>query len=253
MEVFPFLDLLEFLDLFDLFCFLSPTSLSSSLRSRICTLFPHVHDHRPQARLFGKLRASCTSHFFLSFMYTITDLKPGRAISIDGEPYIVLASQFGRKSQSKANMQCKLKNLKTGVIMARNFQGSEKIEPADVGYQRVQYLYSDGDTYTFMNLDTYDQFPLAKDVLEDIAGYLVDGLEVDALMYGEKPIGINLPSTVNLKVVETIPGVKGDTATGGSKPAKLESGISVNVPLFVNEGDKVKVNTETGEYMERVS
>ncbi len=186
-------------------------------------------------------------------MYTITDLKPGRAISIDGEPYIVLASQFGRKSQSKANMQCKLKNLKTGVIMAKNFQGSEKIEPADVGYQKVQYLYNDGSSYTFMNLDTYDQFPLSNDVVEDVAGYLVDGLEVDALMYGDKPIGINLPSTVALKVVETIPGVKGDTATGGSKPAKLETGISVNVPLFVNEGDKVKVNTETGQYMERVS
>lgn len=184
-------------------------------------------------------------------MYTITDLKPGRAVTLDGEPYLVVASQFGRKSQSKANMQCKLKNLKTGAVVSRNFQGSEKIEEADVGYKHVQYLYNDGDTYTFMDLENYDQYPLNKDVLEEQAGFLTDGLELDALMYEENPIGIKLPSTVVLVVKETIPGVKGDTATGGSKPALMTSGISVNVPLFVNEGDKIKVNTETGEYMSR--
>ncbi|MBI3618855.1 elongation factor P [Candidatus Peregrinibacteria bacterium] len=184
-------------------------------------------------------------------MYTITDLKPGRAITIDGEPYLVVSSQFGRKSQSKANMQCKLKNLQTGAVVAKNFQGSEKIEEADVGFRKVQYLYGDDDTATFMDLQSYDQFPLPKDALEEQMGYLVEGQEVDALMYGEKPIGIKLPSTVVLTVVETIPGVKGDTATGGSKPAKMDTGLSVNVPLFINEGDKVKVNTETGVYMER--
>ncbi len=184
-------------------------------------------------------------------MYTITDLKPGRAISIDGEPYLVMSSQFGRKSQSKANMQCKLKNLKTGATLARNFQGSEKIEEADVGYKHVQYLFSDNDTCTFMDLKTYDQFALQKDSLEEITGYLADGLECDALMYGENPIGIKLPSTVVLTVKETIPGVKGDTATGGSKPATMDTGLTVNVPLFINEGDKVIVNTETGEYKER--
>jgi elongation factor P len=184
-------------------------------------------------------------------MYTITDLKPGRAISIDGEPYLVLSSQFGRKSQSKANMQCKLKNLKTGVIMARNFQGSEKIEPADVGYRHVQFLYRDNDASTFMDLETYDQFALQNDSLEGLVDYLSDGLECDALMYGEHAISIKLPSTVILIVKETIPGVKGDTATGGNKPATMDTGLLVNVPLFVNEGDKIKVNTETGTYMER--
>ena len=186
-------------------------------------------------------------------MYDITDLKPGRAINLDGEPYIVINSQFGRKSQSKANMQCKLKNLKTGSIVARNFQGSEKIEPADVGYRRVQYLYNNGDAFTFMDSENYDQFDLSKDVVGDNALYLVDGNEVDALMFEDNPIGIQLKATVDLKVVETIPGVKGDTATGGNKPAKLESGLTVNVPLFINEGDTVKVNTETGLYMTRVS
>lgn len=186
-------------------------------------------------------------------MYEITDLKPGRAIQLDGEPFIVLSSVFGRKSQSKANMQCKLRNLKTNAVVARNFQGSEKIEPADVGYRKVQYLYNDTINFTFMDLDSYDQFELSSDVIGESAGYLVEGNEVDALMFADAPIGIQLKSTVDLKVVETIPGVKGDTATGGNKPAKLETGISVNVPLFINEGDTVKVNTETGLYMTRVS
>lgn len=186
-------------------------------------------------------------------MYEITDLKPGRAINLDGEPFVVISSVFGRKSQSKANMQCKLRNLKTGAVVARNFQGSEKIEPADVGFRKVQYLYNNGDAYTFMDLQSYDQFDLTAEMLGDRAQYLVDGGEVDALMFEDKPIGIQLKATVDLKVAETMPGVKGDTATGGNKPAKLESGLSVNVPLFINEGDVVKVNTETGLYMTRVS
>ncbi len=186
-------------------------------------------------------------------MYEITDLKPGRAIQLDGEPYIVLDSQFGRKSQSKANMQCKLKNLITGAIVARNFQGSEKIEEADVGYRKVQYLYNDGTNWTFMDLGSYDQFTFDKEVLGDATDYLVEGNEMDALVFEERPIGIQLKATVELKVMETIPGVKGDTATGGNKPAKLESGLVVNVPLFIHEGEIVKVNTETGLYMTRVN
>ena len=186
-------------------------------------------------------------------MYTITDLKPGRAVTLDGEPFIVLASQFGRKSQSQANMQCKLKNLKTGAIVARNFQGSEKIEKAEVGYRHVQYLYKNQGMRAFMDLETYDQFELPDDMIGDNVQFLTDGMEVDALMYEEKPIGIKLPVTVVLEVMETPPGVKGDTATGGGKPATLSSGAVINVPLFVNEGDKIKVNTENCEYVERAS
>lgn len=186
-------------------------------------------------------------------MYTITDLKPGRAITIDGQPYLVISSQFGRKSQSKANMQCKLKNIQTGAIIARNFQGSEKIEPADVGFRRVQYLYTDGSGCTFMDLQNYEQFPLPVETVGEAAKYLVEGGEIDALVFGEKPIGIKLKPTVDLKVVETSPGVRGDTATGGGKPATLASGLTINVPLFINEGDVVRVNTETGVYKERVS
>lgn len=187
-------------------------------------------------------------------MYTITDLKPGRAITMDGQPYLVVASQFGRKSQSKANMQCKLKNLKTGAVVAKNFQGSEKIEEADVGFKRVQFLYGDdGQGYTFMDLESYDQFTLTAETLEQSKSFLTEGLELDALVYDGNPIGINLPSTVVLTITETIPGVRGDTATGGGKPATMQTGLQVTVPLFLNEGDKIRVNTETGEYMERAN
>src|SRR3989344_1649966 len=167
-------------------------------------------------------------------MYTITDLKPGRAVTLDGDPYLVLSSQFGRKSQSKANMQCKLKNLKTGSIVAKNFQGSEKIEPADVGYRHVQYLYAGKGTRTFMDLDNYDQFELPDETVGDGVQFLTDGLEVDALLYEGNPIGIKMPVTVILEVVETMPGVRGDTAQGGGKAGKLPSGATVNVPLFIN-------------------
>lgn len=184
-------------------------------------------------------------------MYEITDLKPGRAIQIDGTPYIIVESKFGRKSQSKANMQCKLRNLKTGAVVAQNFQGSEKIEPADVGYRHCQYLYGDEGSFTFMDLNTYDQFSLRRDVLGESIPYLIEGLEVDALVFAEQPIGIKLPPTVDLKVIETPPGVKGDTAQGGTKPATLSSGLTIQVPLFINEGELVRVNTETGTYRER--
>jgi elongation factor P len=184
-------------------------------------------------------------------MYTITELKPGKAITIDGEPFLILTADFSRKSQSKANMQTKLKNLKTGSIIAKNFQGSEKIEPAEVGYRHVQYLYVNQGKRAFMDLETYDQFELSDDSLGDVVNYMIDGMEVDALTYDGNPIGIKLPATVILTVVETSPGLRGDTATGGNKPAKLDSGVSLNVPLFVNEGDRIKVNTERGEYVER--
>ncbi len=185
-------------------------------------------------------------------MYVLTDLKPGRAIQMDGIPYLIVTSQFGRKSQSKANMQCKLKNLKTGAIIAHNFQGSEKIEPADVGFRRVQYLFRDVTGMTFMDLQTYDQFVLNTETVGDAMDFLVEGQECNAMAFEDQPIGIQVPPTVDLKVVETMPGVKGDTATGGTKPATLNSGVVVNVPLFIKEGDIVTVNTETKAYMGRV-
>lgn len=150
-------------------------------------------------------------------------------------------------------MSTKLKSLKSGNVIQKTFQGNDKVEPADVGYKKVQFLYGDQSSgYSFMDLESYEQFELDSDTVGDASKFLMDGQEVDALQFEGKPIGIQLPSTVQMKVVETIPGVKGDTASGGTKPATLDSGFKVNVPLFINEGDTVKVNTDTGEYMERV-
>ena len=185
-------------------------------------------------------------------MYVIADLKPGRAVIVDGDPYLITWSQFSKSARQGGVMATKMKNLKSGAVIQKTFQGNDKLEPADVGYRKVQYLFSDDGSCTFMDLNDYDQFALSADTVGDAVQYLVDGQEVDALVFEQKPIGIQLPPTINLKVVESPPGVKGDTASGGTKPAKLESGMSVNVPLFINEGDMVKVNTDSGEYMERV-
>ena len=121
-------------------------------------------------------------------------------------------------------MQCKLRNLKTGAVVARNFQGSETVEPADVGYRRVQYLYKDDTGYGFMDLNDYNQFSLSEEVIGDAGKYLVEGGEVDALMFDDKPIAIELKSTVELKVAETSPGVRGDTATGGNSQRSSKAG-----------------------------
>lgn len=184
-------------------------------------------------------------------MYSVADLRPGQAIELEGNPFLVLSAQFSRKSQGKANCVTKIRNLRTNAVVQKTFIGSEKISQADVGYRHVQFLYKNDDLYTFMDLESYDQFELSKEIVGDAKDYLKDGLELDALVFNEKPIAIKLPVTVDLAIVETMPGVRGDTATGGTKPAKLETGVTIAVPLFIHEGDKVKVNTETGEYRER--
>ncbi len=185
-------------------------------------------------------------------MYVIAELKKGRAVVLDGEPYLITWNQFSKSARQGGVMATKMKNLKSGAVIQKTFQGNDKLEPADVGYRKVQYLYGDGSSYTFMDLTSYDQFELDDDTVGDVAKFLSEGQELDAMVFEDQPIGINLPPTIEVKVVETIPGVKGDTATGGTKPATLESGATVNVPLFINEGDVVKINTESGDYMSRV-
>jgi len=186
-------------------------------------------------------------------MYSIAELKPGRAIIVDGDPYMITSSQFSKSARQGGVMSTKMKNLLTGSVVQKTFQGNDKLEPADVGYRKVQYLYGSDGTHTFMDLQTYDQFELTNEMLGEAAKFLSDGQELDAQVFKENPIGIQLPSTIDMVVKETIPGVKGDTATGGSKPAQFESGLTVTVPLFINEGDTVKINTDSGEYMERVT
>ena len=192
-------------------------------------------------------------------MYSVADLRPGHAIELEGTPYLVIEAQFGRKSQSKGNCVTRIKNLRTGAVIQKTFIGSDKIPPADVGYKHVQFLYASAKpgsnrsegTFTFMDLQSYDQFELQGDLVGDAGMYLQDGLELDVLVFDEKPIAVRMPVTVDLKVTETTPGVKGDTATGGTKPATLETGLTLNVPLFIQEGDTLHINTERGEYVER--
>lgn len=185
-------------------------------------------------------------------MYVIAELKKGKAVVLDGDPYLITWNQFSKSARQGGVMATKMKNLKSGAVIQKTFQGNDKLEPADVGYKKVQYLYGDGSNFTFMDLTSYDQFELGEDAVGDTAKFLSEGQELDAMVFEDMPIGINLPPTIEVTVVETIPGVKGDTATGGTKPATIASGASINVPLFINEGDTIKVNTESGEYMSRV-
>jgi elongation factor P len=185
-------------------------------------------------------------------MYSVAELRAGQAIELDGSPFLILSATFSRKSQGKANCVTKIRNLKTGAVTSKTFSGADKVERAIIGYKHVQYLFASGGAFTFMDLGSFDQFELSEEIVGEGNQYFVEGMELDVLTYDEKPIAVKLPITVELKITETTPGLKGDTAQGGSKPATLESGLTVNVPLFVNEGDTIKVNTERGEYVERV-
>ncbi len=148
-------------------------------------------------------------------------------------------------------MQMKLRNLITGKVVEYSVKSGERVEAAEITTQKAQYLYADQEGAHFMDSKTYDNFVIPKDISEDKVGYLKEGFEAPIEFFDEKPISIELPVKVNLKVTSTPPGIRGDTATGGNKPATLETGIIVHVPLFIKEGDVVRINTQTGEYVER--
>lgn len=183
---------------------------------------------------------------------TITDLKPGRVVKFKGEPYVITWSEFKRKEAQKPVMRTKLKNLKTGAVLDKTFSAGEGFEFADIRNQKVQFLYKDDDNAYFMNESTFEQYTIPLDTIEAAVFYLLDGTTVEGVFYEGELISVNLPPKMNFKVEETTPGVKGDTASGGTKPAVLETGLKVSVPLFINEGDVIRVNTESGEYVERV-
>ncbi|MEK9166835.1 MAG: elongation factor P [Patescibacteria group bacterium] len=182
---------------------------------------------------------------------SITDLKVGVVLNHSNAPYQIISNSFMRTAQRKPVMRTKLKNLMNGNVMEKTFIAGESFEVADVGRKTIQFLYKDSDNAYFMDSENFDQFSFTLESLGDMANYLQDGKEMTALMYEGRPISIQLPPKVELKVVETTPGIKGDRAQSGTKIAIVESGASVNVPLFVNEGDMIRVNTETGEYVER--
>lgn len=185
-------------------------------------------------------------------MISATDLRKGVTFELEGELYRVLEYQHSFIGRGGASVRTKLKNLRTGTIFERTFPASWKFNDIRLELHTVQYLYTDGDLHYFMDMKTYEQPALSAEVLGEAANYLKDGLTLELSMYEGEPIEVELPVTVDLEVVKTERGLKGDTATGATKPATLETGLKVQVPLFVNEGDVVRVDTRTGEYVTRV-
>jgi elongation factor P len=186
-------------------------------------------------------------------MYEMNDLRQGVIISLNGEPYEVLWSDFMRTAQRKPVMRTKLRHLISGNILEQTLQPNDKIDEADLTRSKGAYLYSDEESHHFMDQESFEQFFISKKSLGEKAQYLKDGLIVDVMVLDGKPITVQLPKKVEYTVKDAPPGVKGDTATNVFKTVTLENGMELKVPLFINQGDVVRVNTESGEYTERVT
>lgn len=184
-------------------------------------------------------------------MISTGDLKRGMTIELDGDLQTVLEYNHIKMGRGSAQVRIKMRGVKSGATVERTFQAGEKFRRAIVDKKAMQYLYHEDNMYTFMDTETYEQIQMSADQLGDIVGYLTDGQMIEVNTYQEQPIGAELPPNVDLLVTQTDPGFKGDTASGGTKPATLETGIVVQVPLFVNEGDRIRVDTRTGQYIER--
>jgi elongation factor P len=185
-------------------------------------------------------------------MYDSSDLRKGLKIVIDGTPYIVTDFQFSKPGKGQALYRCKLKNMMTGYTMDRTYRSGEKFEPANLDEVKMQFLYKDGDGFHFMDTQKYEQVALTEEQVGEAKNFLKENMEVTVLFFDSTPIDITLPIFVELQVIKSDPGVRGDTATGATKPATLETGYVIQVPLFIEEGDVLKIDTRTGEYVERV-
>jgi len=180
-------------------------------------------------------------------------LKKGGGFEMANQLFQVMDCQHLKIGRGSAQVRMRLRNVRTGAVIDRTVQAGEKWPRVRLEHRNVEYLYEDPPNYVFMDQETYDQMTLSPDQLGDAVSYLKDGLEMELLMHDADPIGVELPITVDLRIEETDPGFRGDTASGGTKPAKLESGLVVNVPLFVSSGETIRVDTRSGTYIERVS
>ena len=185
-------------------------------------------------------------------MATTADFRNGMVISLDGTLYTIVEFMHVKPGKGGAFVRTKLKNVKTGAVLDRTFRAGEKIEEVRLERRAMEYLYHTGDEYYFMDSETYDQFPISNELFKDSIGFLKENTEVGVLMHGDTIIGVELPFFVALKVKDTSPGFKGNTVTAGTKPAQLETGATIQVPMFMEVGDVVKVDTRTGTYIERV-
>ncbi|HBP00979.1 MAG: Elongation factor P [Candidatus Moranbacteria bacterium GW2011_GWE1_49_15] len=184
-------------------------------------------------------------------MLNINEIKNGKNILWNEEPFVVLSAQHSKTGRAGAVLRTKLKNLITGAMIDKTFQGADKVEEADISKSKAQYLYKEGDAYNFMDNSSYDQFSLSHDVIGDLALWMIEGTEVTVSNFNSNPVNIELPVKVTLTVTDAPPGIKGDTASSGDKLVTLETGAKVTTPLFVETGDKIIVNTETGTYVSR--
>lgn len=184
-------------------------------------------------------------------MYTTTDFRNGLKIEFEGDPYTIVYFQHVKPGKGGAFVRTKLKNLKTGAVLEHTFRSGDKVEKPDLEEREMQFMYREGDAFHFMDTASYEQIYLDADHMGDAANYMIENLSVRILFFRGEPIGIDLPIFIVLTIAETEPGIRGDTVSGATKSARLESGAVVQVPLFLNEGDRIKVDTRTGSYIER--
>jgi elongation factor P len=180
------------------------------------------------------------------------DFRAGTAFEMDGKLLSIVTVEHIKLARAGAIIKAKLRNIRDGSIFEQSFRSGEKFKAVRIEKSEATYLYNEGDFYYFMDTTTYEQVPLARAQLEDVLPFLKDGNAVSILRYEDSVIGVELPLTVDLEIAETEPGVRGDTVSGTTKPARLETGASVQVPLFVNQGDRIRVDTRSGNYIERV-
>ncbi|QAR34275.1 elongation factor P [Geovibrio thiophilus] len=185
-------------------------------------------------------------------MITPNQFKKGAKIEVDGEPYSIVEYLHIKMGRGGANVRTKIKSLLSGNVIERTYKSDEKIKQPDFEEKEMQYLYKDGDSYVFMDNETYEQVYIPETDVGELADFMPENLNVYVLLFNQKPTGVQLPNFVELPVAQTDPGLKGDTVSGGSKPATVSTGGVVQVPLFINEGDVLKIDTRTGTYMERV-
>jgi elongation factor P len=185
-------------------------------------------------------------------LITTNDFRPGSAFEMDGQLVAILNVEHIKLARGSAVIKAKLRNIKSGSIFEQSFRSGDKYKVVRIEKSEATYLYADGDHFYFMDTESYEQVPLGREMVADVLPFLKEGNPVGILRYEEELLGVELPITVELQVVETEPGVRGDTVSAMTKPAKLETGTTIQVPPFVNEGDVVRVDTRAGTYMERV-
>lgn len=184
-------------------------------------------------------------------MSNISEIKTGKYIDWNNNLYAVIYHEHSKIGRAGAVLRARLRNLATGAVLEKTFQGSDKFKEVDIVKTKAQYLYTEKNNYFFMDLKNYDQFFLSKEILGDAIFYLKEGVEVTTINFNNRPINVEIPVKVKLKVIEAPPGIKGDTVSSGGKTVILETGLKISAPLFIKEGDEIIVNTERGEYVSR--